>query len=140
MLAGRGSEENIIRSYVSQKQLDEKVVFLGVRRDIPDLMNMFDVFLFPSYYEGLGIVGIEAQAAGLPCFFSENIPEEAAVTEHVWTQHLENGAERWANEILKIVESFQRKDSTNKIIDAGYDIKNIAIDLQRFYLKRAGEK
>lgn len=139
MLAGRGIEEEAVQKYVLGKNLEKKVIFLGVRNDIPDLMNLFDVFLFPSFYEGLGIVGIEAQAAGLPCFFSEHIPDEAVVTKHAWKQRLEDGAVNWADEIIKTISCFQRENSKDNIVKAGYDIENIANELQCFYLNKVGE-
>ena len=79
LLIGRGSEIENIKNMVSELHLKDHVFFLGVREDIPDLLNLMDVFIFPSLYEGLGIVGIEAQATGLPCFFSEGIVDEAIV-------------------------------------------------------------
>lgn len=64
-------------------KLVDKVHFLGVREDIPELMIMMDGFVFPSIHEGLGIVAVEAQAAGLPCLISEGVPDEAIVTRCV---------------------------------------------------------
>lgn len=139
ILLGRGKEKKSIEKYVEEKNLNKQVLFWGVRDDIADMMNLFDAFIFPSLYEGLGIVGIEAQAAGLPCFFSENIPQEAIVTNHVWQWNLEWGDEKWAINIMKILNKFQRIDSQKNILDAKYDIKNVAKDLQSFYLKVRNE-
>lgn len=68
VLVGRGPEEEMVKQLVYQNNLEKYVKFLGVRDDVPDLMNMFDAFIFPSTYEGLGIVGIEAQSGGVAVF------------------------------------------------------------------------
>ena len=67
ILVGRGGLEDKIKRKVQDMKLVDKVHFLGVREDIPELMIMMDGFVFPSIHEGLGIVAVEAQAAGLPC-------------------------------------------------------------------------
>lgn len=136
VLAGRGSEEEKIKKYVSERNLDDQVIFLGVRKDIPDLMNLFDVFLFPSKYEGLGIVGIEAQASGLPTFMSDAVPEEAVVTPNAWRYPVEKGAEYWRNKIMNQLSDFEREDRQQCIIDANYDIKAVAKKMELFYIKK----
>lgn len=73
-------------------KLVDKVHFLGVREDIPELMIMMDGFVFPSIHEGLGIVAVEAQAAGLPCLISEGVPDEAIVTRCVKREQIAAGA------------------------------------------------
>ena len=136
MLAGRGSEEETIKNYVSEKNLDEHVVFLGVRKDIPDLMNLFDVFLFPSTYEGLGIVGIEAQASGLPTFMSEAVPKEAVVTPNAWRYSVEKGPIYWKEKIAEKLKNFERKDRQQWIVENNYDIKAVAKRMELFYREK----
>ena len=84
LLVGRGELENAVREQIKEQKLEDKVIFMGVRDDIPDMMNLFDVFVFTSVYEGLGNVCIEAQAAGLHCFVSSAIQDEAILTKNVW--------------------------------------------------------
>ena len=80
LLVGEGSLRPDIEQKVLQLGLIDRVIFAGVRPDVPHLMRgVMDVFLFPSLHEGLGLVLIEAQAAGLPCIFSNVVPEEADV-------------------------------------------------------------
>lgn len=138
VLAGRGPDEDKIKKQVTDLDLNESVYFLGIRNDVPDLMNLFDCFIFPSFTEGLGIVGIEAQAAGLPCFMSEGIPEEAVITDHAWRMNLEDGSKKWADEICSKIADYKRNDSTEKVKKAGYDIKSIAVELQLFYSEYFG--
>lgn len=133
LLVGRGELENAIKKDIIKFGLEEKVKLLGVREDIPDLMNLFDVFVFPSLYEGLGIVCIEAQAAGLPCFVSDTVPDEAIVSDNIWKLSLNSSAEEWTSVIVKQIKTFSRKDSTASVRKAGYDIKTEVCDLISFY-------
>ena len=137
LLVGRGELENKIKKIVHEKKLDEKVIFMGVRDDIPDMMNLFDVFVFTSVFEGLGNVCIEAQAAGLPCFVSNAIQNEAIVSEHVWRYSLDDTAKEWAHNIEEVMSRFERKDGRGSVTEAGYDAKSIAEWLQTFYLEKA---
>ncbi|QHW34314.1 glycosyltransferase family 1 protein [Paenibacillus rhizovicinus] len=77
LLVGDGPKRQEIERKVKELGLSEQVAFLGLRSDVPELLGAVDGFVLPSLYEGLGIVLIEAQAAGLPCLVSEGIPEEA---------------------------------------------------------------
>ena len=71
------------KNYAAQKRVADKVKFLGVRKDVRRLMQAADCFLLPSFYEGLPIVAVEAQAAGLPCFLSDQISEETKLSDLV---------------------------------------------------------
>ena len=135
VMAGRGPEEGKIREISKKRQIEEKVLFLGIRNDVPDLMNLFDCFVFPSKHEGLGIVGIEAQAAGLPTFVADTIPEEAIITDHCWKLSLDKSCTEWACFIGDMMSRYTRKDSFDQIVESGYDNSNSALQLQRFYKK-----
>lgn len=137
ILIGRGEDEEQIKGKVKQLGLENKVYFFGIRSDISDMMNLMDAFIFPSKYEGLGNVGIEAQAAGLPCFFSSGIAKEACITNQVSIYDLSDGPELWAQNILKVLSTFQRVDTHQKIIDANFDISFVAKELQDFYMEHS---
>lgn len=137
VLVGEGEERPAIEKKIADEGLTEKVILMGVREDIPDMMNLFDAFLFPSKYEGLGNVGIEAQAAGLPCFFSSTIPDEAVVTSNVWKYSLDDGAKKWKDNILKVMQEYQRKDTYNDIVNAGFDVVHTAKQMEEFYIAHA---
>lgn len=79
-LVGSGEDEPSIKRLVNKLGLTERVLFLGQRNDVDQLCQAFDIFVLPSLYEGLGVVAIEAQAAGLPCILSDKVPLEADVT------------------------------------------------------------
>lgn len=96
VLVGEGGDMDDIQRLCKELKVDKDVVFTGARADVPKLMRMFDVFIFPSFYEGLGIVLIEAQAAGLRCVVSKHIPQEAFVTNNVSVIDDDNNFSQWA--------------------------------------------
>lgn len=136
MLVGDGDLRPEIEQKVRDLGLSDKVIFTGVRSDVNDLMQGMDVFLFPSLYEGLGIVLIEAQAAGLKCIISDNIPKDGVLADDVTCISLTQSPVIWANEILKNQE-YKRTDNKEIIKKANYDIKNNAKTLEQFYIENA---
>ena len=101
LLIGRGKDEKMLRQLVSDKGIDDKVRFLIARDDIPELLKAMDVFILPSRFEGLGIVLIEAQVAGLPCVVSDNIPEEAYQSKNIHVLSLNDDKDEWVKALLK---------------------------------------
>ncbi|KNY26832.1 glycosyl transferase group 1 [Pseudobacteroides cellulosolvens ATCC 35603 = DSM 2933] len=135
LLIGKGPLEEEVKQKVHEMKLDKNVIFMGVRSDIPLLLQGMDVFVLPSLYEGLGIVLIEAQAAGLKCFASSSIPSEAKITDLVTFISLENSTEYWADEILKYYNGYNRKNCQKEIEESGYEIKSEVSNLEEFYIK-----
>lgn len=131
VLVGNGQLEKQIKTLVTAKNLQDKVLFLSVRKDVAELYQAFDCFLFPSLYEGLGIVAVEAQAAGLPCLLADTIPPEAFVCNYKKLPL--KSAEQWANTLGEFVKDYKRKDTSALIKAAGFDIKGIALHMQLFY-------
>lgn len=134
LLVGGGERESEIRKRVLALGLQEKVRFLGIRKDVNRVMQAMDAFVFPSFFEGLGVVVIEAQAAGLPCFVSDKVPLAAKLTDNVVYLDLNSSAENWAKEILKRTDSFVRKDMHQQVAEKDFDIAKNAEWLQEFYL------
>jgi glycosyltransferase involved in cell wall biosynthesis len=120
------------KAMVNEFGLTDKVLFLGMRKDVPDLMQAMDCFVLPSHFEGLGIVGIEAQASGLPCFFSDTIPREVGITEQAHFIGVQD-AQAWAEQILSSCTT-ERKRTKKEIEAAGYDIVAEIEKVQQFYL------
>lgn len=133
ILVGDGVLRLQIEEKVKELSLEDKVLFTGIRSDIPDLMQAMDVFLFPSLYEGLPVTMIEAQAAGLHCYISDKVPIECKKTDLVHQIPLRNSAEQWAEQILSATNE-RCKDTLSEIRKAGYDVKSNAAWLQNFYL------
>ena len=134
MLVGDGDLRQEIEQKVQDLGLSEKVIFTGIRSDVNDLMQGMDVFLFPSLYEGLGIVLIEAQAAGLKCIISDTIPKDGIITDDVLSLSLNQSTAIWANEVLKY-KGYKRSNNKELIEKADYDIKNNAKKLKQFYIQ-----
>lgn len=132
MLVGRGDLESQIKDKVEQMGLSDSVIFTGVRSDIPNLLQAMDVLLLPSHFEGLPVVLIEAQAAGLKCFASDVVSSEAKISELLHFISLEESPTYWAERILREV-NYQRIDTHNEIVLSGFDIKDTAKWLEDFY-------
>ena len=126
---------NEAKQKVKKLGLEKNVKFLGIRNDVPELMQVMDCFVFPSRFEGLGIVALEAQATGLPCYLSDIIPNEVKITDLVNFISLNKSPQFWAKEIIKS-KIFERKDISNKIIEAGYDINTEILKIEKFYLNK----
>lgn len=124
LLVGTGELEKDIKNQAEMMGLGEKVIFLGVRSDIPSLLSAMDVFVMPSFYEGMPNTVIEAQATGLPCVISDTITREANITGLVKYMSLEDDSLLWSNEILKLSEN-QRQNVDKKFIESKYDIKSV---------------
>ncbi len=100
---GIGEMEEELRKYFDKKNISERVHFLGTRGDVCQLMQMSDVFLFPSTFEGLGIVLLEAQAAGLPCLVSDVVPKQVDCGGCQF-KSLEDSAYEWAKCLVSILD------------------------------------
>ena len=138
LLVGRGPLEKEIRDLSLRLSIEDSVMFLGVRDDIPDLLNVFDVFLFPSIWEGLGISAIEAQASGLPCLLSSSLPPISSITPSVKSLALDEGEEAWAQaaeRLLKESSSLDRGNCSEIVRSAGFDIHDTVDALMSLYLK-----
>ena len=102
-------------------------------------MQAMDVFVFPSLYEGLPVTMVEAQAAGLPCIISDQVPEECIITTNlVTTQKLTDSHKIWAEHILRRAKN-TRTDHYDEIKSHGYDIEEAAKWLQNYYIAHSGE-
>lgn len=96
-----------IKNKVKELNLDDNVKFLGQRNDANELYQAFDVFLLPSLYEGLPVVGVEAQAAGLLCYLSDDMTKETKVLDITKFMSLNNTPEEWADNILDDVKNIK---------------------------------
>ena len=137
-LVGDGELKEELRRQVKNMGLSSQIKFLGIRNDVKNLMFMSDTFLFPSYYEGLGIVLIEAQATGLQCIASDRIEPEAQITNQIRTIDINKRPADYARlalESIKKSRNADRKESYLKVKNAGYDISNTVEMLEEIYSK-----
>lgn len=138
LLLGKGPLENEIRQKVKKLNLEDKVIFLGVKQNANEYLSAMDVFLFPSLYEGFGRVLIEAQASDLPCIATaETIPEEVEILDTFQFVDLNSERENWIVAIKKAMKYTKRKNRKEEIQNAGYDIEEISKKLQEYYLDNA---
>lgn len=133
-LIGYGSLEEKIRQKVQCLGLTSEVIFLGAQPHTMEYYQAFDCFVFPSLFEGLGIVLIEAQAAGLPCFAADVIPSEAFV-KNAYPLPLDKPAAYWAETILKKIKDFHREKQNAILEKKGFCSRQVARQIQEYYEK-----
>ncbi len=126
LLIGTGELQEDIKKHVQKLNLSDKVLFLGVMDNVNEYYNAMDIFLLPSLFEGLPIVGIEAQANGLKCIFSDSITKEVDITKNACFLPI-NESRLWIDKILEYKKmNYKRKNMKKIIVDKNYDI-NIEI-------------
>lgn len=135
LLAGQGPLMDEMKEKVKNLNLEKSVMFLGQRDDVNELYQVFDVIVLPSLYEGLPVVGVEAQATGNLCFFSEDITKETKVLDSTVFMSLNNSAEEWAKAILNDVKKYKKHDTEEEVSRYGFNIKNEAIKLEKRYIE-----
>lgn len=131
-LIGDGVLKSEIEEIAKQKNIYQKIKFLGIKNNVNELMMGMDAFIFPSTYEGLGIVLIEAQTSGLVCTVSDRIQPEAIVTNHVNVLSLNDEIGKWSETILKTYKIERRKSIENKKID-DFKIENLVEKMEKIY-------
>ena len=141
VMIGFGELVDEMHDRIERYGVTNKVVDLGRRDDIKQFYNAFDAFLLPSLYEGMPVVGIEAQCSGLPIFFSKNITEETTASELAYYIGLEETPNIWANKIVKVVNGHihKRRSYVAEVIKNGFDSSNEALRLQNFYLVKINQ-
>ena len=136
LLIGDGFLRGKIEKKIKKLHIEDAVVMTGVRSDANELLSAMDCFLFPSLYEGLPVTLVEAQTAGLLCLVSDRVTPEVCFTDRVQMISIDNGTAPWIQAITSIDE-FDKKDTRQDIINAGYDIKTSAKWLEDFYCREA---
>lgn len=133
LLVGTGELEPAIREKVKALGLSDAVRFMGVRHDVPNLLQAMDVFVLPSFYEGLPVVGVEAQAAGLPCILSDAMTRETKLTEIAEFVSLSQPAAYWAERAIMRCNGFERRKTDDELKQAGFEIVTAADGLREWY-------
>lgn len=135
ILVGKGPTENMIKRKVKKFGLESKVIFYGEIKNVCNCLQIMDVFVFPSKFEGLGIACIEAQATGLNCFVSDKCPADLKITDLTHFLPLAIGATNWAENIIRQGKHKRRWSRTDELLKAGYDIDTTAKFIRNLYLK-----
>ncbi len=135
LLIGQGKDFEKIKEKVKRLNLEKNVLFLGQRNDANRLYQAMDVFVLPSLYEGLPVVGVEAQASGLLCLLSSEMTKETKILNSTQMIPLTESPSYWADKIVDLQQGYIRKNSLKEISDKGFNIKIEASNLENEYLK-----
>ncbi len=133
VLVGDGILKEKIENKINSLGLKDKVIILGHREDIAELLSAFDVFVFPSKYEGFGLTVLEGQAAGLQCYISDTIPNEVDITDLVFRNNINSSPKLWAESILKNIGVIDRLKYNKILIDKGVGIDKTSKKIQEIY-------
>ena len=136
VIVGTGELLEKLKNQARELGIFDAVTFCGMQTNVNEWYSVFDVFVLSSWYEGLPVVGIEAQAADLPCIFTDKITPEVKITDRVRFMGLNDDEKAWRDAIL----SFEKTDRVSRFCElknAGYDIETEAARLQDLYINMA---
>lgn len=133
ILVGKGEKETEIRDLVKKYNLNNSVLFLGLRDDVNKIINMIDYFIFPSIYEGLPLALVEAQANGIPVFYSESITKEVSLLPQSTSFSLKDPNDIITDKILAVKKMEDRTAATKILKDKGYEKEDVVDLLYSFY-------
>ena len=134
LIIGVGEKEEEVRKQVADLGLTDSVKFLGKRSDVSELYQAMDAFVMPSHFEGVPVVGVEAQFSHLPCFFSDKVPVEVDFSEATYFVGLNELPEKWAEYIIAKLETISDRKNI-KLTDNKYDINESYTALSDMYLE-----
>lgn len=140
LLIGDGYLKNKVKEKIKELGLENNVILLGQRTDVNELMQAMDIFLLPSLYEGLPVVGVEAQASGLLCILSSAMTKETKVLETTKFIDLSKSNDTWAKIIIDSYNNYTRRNTKNEIINSNFEIRTEAKKLENKYLNLAKKK
>lgn len=136
LLIGEGKLEQEIKELALEKRIVNQTIFFGTTDCVSEYLSAMDAYLMPSLFEGLPITGIEAQAAGLPCFMSDTITKEVGVTKLAYYLSLSDPPSLWAKKILESIKFKNRPDVSKDIENAGFSIIHTKELLRKFYVEK----
>ena len=135
ILIGDGEDKEHLVEKAEALQIMDKVIFQGVERNVAPFYQAMDVFCMPSLYEGLSVVAVEAQAAGLPCLFADTLSQETNLGGNVEFLGLDKEPSEWAKRILTLKNADRIENPSKLIEEAGYNINREAENLVKYYDK-----
>ena len=139
VLIGQGEDEDKIKAKVKELNLEEVVKFLGVKNDVNNYYQIMDMFLFPSVFEGFGIVAIESQVAGVPTLCSTNVPLDTKLTE-LASYHDLKDMKDWVDSAVNIIDNYDKKiknraEVSKTLINSDYDINRQVEEFEKLILE-----
>ena len=136
MLVGSGDDEAKIKQLADDMGIADKVLFLGVRKDVSNLYNAMDIFVLPSRFEGFGMVLLEAQASGLPCIASDKVSRFVNATGKVKWLSVGQSAKEWADGAFNMLKvNYERNKTRSLFKNSDFEINNAAQALQQRYVQ-----
>lgn len=132
ILIGDGELKSTIENKIETYGIKSKVIMAGSQTNIHQWLQIMDIFLFPSLYEGLPVSLVEAQASGLKCFVSDGIPPQSFITDLCHVMPLKQSAQDWATAIGKVLP-YDRKDMSQEIFDKGFDTNGLSDSYIKLY-------
>jgi len=134
LLIGTGHKEKEIRDLVKKYDIEDSVIFYGTSPRIHELYSAMDIFVLPSLFEGLSVVGTEAQCNGLFVVASDTVSRQMDISGMVKWHSLNDPPEKWADTIMEYLPKRKVEDMSEMIAEAGYDIDVEAKRLEKLYL------
>lgn len=132
---GQGPQEKDVKRLIEEYKLEKYITLLGTRKDIPEILSNMDYMIFPSKWEGLGIVLVEAQAANVPCFISDRVPNEANLGLCT-TISLEDDEKEWAMKINTYINERSYNSTIDKNKINKFNIKEVVKDIENIYISK----
>ena len=142
LLVGTGPDFEKTKKLVDNHPFYNRIILYGESNKIPSLYSAMDVFVFPSKYEGLGLVAVEAQISGLPCVVSDAVPKEIVVGNKVTFVPLKESASSWSNIVLNQLTKIEHREDffeQNKFSISLYEMNKCVEELDSVY-QRAMEE
>lgn len=133
IIVGEGPDRGKIESKINELGLNNDIILTGIRNDVEKIIQVFDSYLFPSLFEGLPIVLLEAESNGLPIYASNTISEEAFIAKNINVLPLTLSAEEWAKCIYMKYKKDKRVNNLPIISKKGFNIKIEAKKLENFF-------
>ena len=135
---GDGESKQQVEALTASEGLESYIVFTGSISDVDEMLQAMDVMALPSFYEGLPLVVVEWQMAGLPCVVSDRVSKECAYTDLVHFLPLESGHSVWADRILELAGNDRDRSSrtaVDRAADAGFDLRRNTQRLEEIFAK-----
>lgn len=136
LLCGGGPLLPLYEHRVAELNLQKNVLFLGNVDNVNEILSGLDALILPSFYEGFPVALVEAQCAGLPCYVSDVVTKETEITNAIQYLSIKQAPKTWADEIMNVDPSM-RKDGSEAVKKAGFDIADVSINLENLYLSLA---
>lgn len=139
LMIGQGEMQEKIENEIKRLNLQSHVKMLGIRNDVSELLNVMDVFTFPSKYEGFPFTLIETQCNGLMCICSDSVTELVKVTDQISFVSLNDDDDIWVQKIVEVMDEGHTISTEKQVTEAGYNIDIEAEKLNEFYMTRIAQ-